>query len=224
MTLQIDTEIRSFRELPGLADRSRKMVLLVRHSYRKSLQEGTLDPGLTEEGWAYAKECGSFLRGLKDVCYGASSRTRTVQTIQALMEGGSLEPGEIREVPGICDTALFEYPEALGESIVDGSLPEKLRQYYFTGKAETVIDLPVFHKKLMDFLMQTEFEKKNVILASHDIIIASLLLPLKIYPFTQSDWCGYIQGILLCQSADGNWTASYVVPDKENRKITRLFI
>lgn len=55
-------------------------------------------------------------------------------------------------------------------------------------------------------------------------ITATLLLPLKVYPFSMDDWCGYVQGAVLTLSADGRWTVAYVVPDKNNRKKYSLFI
>lgn len=222
--IQINHEILSFYDFTAVAERSVKTVLLVRHSYRESLKNGSHDPGLTPEGWEYAKECGALLKGLKDVCYGSSRRQRTLQTIEALREGGELEQGEIRICPEIFDTAIFQKPEDLDITIDNGSLPRLLQSFYMTGKAERMIDLPVYHKKLFSFLTETSFEKKNVILASHDNIVAALLLPLNVYPFQQSDWCGYVQGAALYQSADGDWTIGYIVPDKTKRKKHALFI
>lgn len=222
--LTINKEILSFYDIPALAERSVKTVLLIRHSYRESLQNGSLDPGLTPEGWEYAKESGALLKGLKDVCFGASMRARTVQTIEALIEGGSLEKCDINIYPQISDTVLFEEEDGLGNCINNGTISRLLKDYFMTGKAETMIDLFVCHQRLLTFLTQTEFEKKNVILASHDIVAATLLLPLKVYPFSTEDWCGNVQGAALSLDSNGIWTVAYLVPDKMNRKKQALFI
>lgn len=222
--LKINHDILSFYDIPALAERSRRTVMLIRHSFRESLQNGSLDPGLTPEGLAYAKESGAFLKGLNNVCFGSSKRTRTIQTAEALMEGGSLEKGKIKIYPQITDTVLFESEDGLGNSINNGTISKLLKNYFLTGKADTMIDLSVCHQRLLNFLTETEFEKKNVILASHDIITATLLLPLNVYPFSMDDWCGYVQGAVLTLSADGCWTVAYVVPDKNNRKKYSLFI
>ena len=87
-----------------------------------------------------------------------------------------------------------------------------------------MVELPVYHQRLMEFLTETVFLKKNVILATHDIVAVSVLLPLNVYQFQQSDWCGYIQGAALYQSDNGVWTVSYVVPDKAKRDKQALFI
>ncbi len=222
--IHIHKEILSFSDLPEIAEGASKTVLLVRHSFRQSLQNGSHDPGLTPEGWDYAKECGAYLKGLKEVCFGSSIRKRTIETVQALIEGAGFEPSEITHYPVIYDTALFQTPEDLDITIDKGNIPVLLKQYFTTGQAERMIDLPEYHRRLLEFLTTTEFEKKNVILATHDIVTAALLLPLKVYPFHQDDWCGYVQGAALYQSADGDWTIGYIVPDKTKRKKHALFV
>ena len=87
-----------------------------------------------------------------------------------------------------------------------------------------MIPLPEYHRNLLAFLTTTAFEKKNVILASHDIIVTALLIPLMVYPFHPQDWCGYVQGAALYQSSDGDWTVAYIVPDKSARQNYKLFI
>jgi hypothetical protein len=87
-----------------------------------------------------------------------------------------------------------------------------------------MIDLKDYASGLADFLTQTEFEKKNVILASHDIVLIALLTYFKVYPFREDDWFGYVQGALLSSNSAGQWTISYAVPDKENRKECKLFV
>ena len=222
--LHIHKEILSFSDMPEIAARSEKTVMLIRHSFRESLQNGSHDPGLTAEGREYALQCGTYLRGMKDICFGSSPRKRTVETIQALIDGADFEPSEIKLHSVICDTAQFQTPEDLDITIDSGNIPELLKQYFSTGIAERMIPLPVYHKRLLDFLMTTAFEKKNAILATHDIIIAALLLPLNVYPFRQDDWCGYVQGAVLYQSSDGDWTIGYIVPDKNSRKKCELFV
>ena len=224
--LNVNKKIISFNEIPELAEKASKSVLLVRHSYRESLQGGNLDPGLTREGWDYAVECGRFLKGLKDVCFGASPRKRTFQTVQALIEGGELGPKEstIVPCPRLHDTSLFSPPEMLGVTVADNTLVSLLRKYYATGSAPSMIDLKDYASGLADFLTQTEFEKKNVILASHDIVLIALLTYFKVYAFREDDWFGYVQGAFLFSDSAGQWTIAYAVPDKENRKECKLFV
>ena len=152
-----------------------------------------------------------------------SHSRRWLRTFRARYSG-NLEKREIRIYPEITDDAMFESRNALENAICNGKIPELLHTYFTTGKADTLIDLPVYHKRLLDFLTQTPFEKKNVILATHDIIIAGLLFPLKIYPFSMNDWIGYIQGAALFLSKEDGWTVAYLVPDKEKRKEYALFI
>ena len=222
----VNKEIISFNEIPAIAEKSSKSVLLVRHSYRESLQNGNLDPGLTGEGWDYAVSCGRFLKGLKDVCFGASPRKRTFQTVQALIEGGELGPKEsfIEAYPRLHDTSLFSPPEMLGVTVADNTLVPLLLKYYATGSAPSMIDLKDYASGLADFLTQTEFEKKNVILASHDIVLIAFLTYFKVYTFREDDWFGYVQGALLSSDSAGQWTIAYAVPDKENRKECKLFV
>ena len=52
--LNVNRTIISFREIPDISEAAHKSRLLLRHSYRESLQGGNLDPGLTAEGWDYA--------------------------------------------------------------------------------------------------------------------------------------------------------------------------
>lgn len=224
--INVQKEIISFNEIPAVAAAADKSILLMRHSYRESLQNGNLDPGLTAEGWDFAVECGTFLKGMKEVCFGASPRKRTFQTVQAVIEGGSLgdENSFIAAYPQLHDTAMFVYPESLGIAVDNNTIPQLLKQYYSTGKAPSMIGLKEFACGLADFLLNTEFEKKNVILASHDIIIVSLLSYFKVYTFYENDWCGYLHGAFLYSDKNGQWTICYAVPDKDNRKECRLFV
>lgn len=222
----IHREIISFQDIPAITEKSPKSVLLIRHSYRKSLQNGNPDPELTPEGWDYAVQCGIFLKGMKDVCFGSSPRRRTFQTIEGIIKGGELgnEESIIKPYPCLHDTAMFSPPEELMRTVEDHTLPQLLKTYYTTGKAPSMIDLPVFAENLASFLTTTEFEKKNVILASHDIILIALLTFYKVYPFREDDWCGYVQGAFFYQDQAGKWTIAYAVPDKDDRPKCKLFV
>ena len=223
--IDINKKIVSFKEIPALSENASATILLLRHSYRESLQGG-LDPGLTEEGWAYAVECGKLLKGLKDVCFGASPRKRTFQTVEAIIEGGELpnKGGVIVPFPQLHDTSLFSPPEMLGVSVADNTLSQLLREYFTTGKAPSMIGIKDYAGSLADFLTGTRFEKKNVILATHDIVLIALLSYFRVYPFCEKDWCGYVQGAFLYSDARGQWTICYTVPDKETRKACQLFV
>lgn len=222
----IQREIISFKDIPAITEKSQKSVLLIRHSYRKSLQNGNPDPELTPEGWDYAVQCGSFLKGMKNVCFGSSPRRRTFQTIEGIIKGGELGDANsiIKSYPCLHDTAMFSPPEELMRTVEDHTLPQLLKTYYTTGKAPSMIDLPVFAENLASFLTTTEFEKKNAILASHDIILIALLSFYKVYPFREDDWCGYVQGAFFYQDQAGKWTIAYAVPDKDNRTKCKLFV
>lgn len=223
--IDVNKKIVSFKEIPALSENASATILLLRHSYRESLQGG-LDPGLTEEGWAYAVECGKLLKGLKDVCFGASPRKRTFQTVEAIIEGGELpnKGGVIVPFPQLHDTSLFSPPEMLGVSVADNTLSQLLREYFTTGKAPSMIGIKDYAGSLADFLTGTRFEKKNVILATHDIVLIALLSYFRVYPFCEKDWCGYVQGAFLYSDARGQWTICYTVPDKETRKACQLFV
>ena len=223
--IDVNKKIVSFKEIPALSENASATVLLLRHSYRESLQGG-LDPGLTEEGWAYAVECGKLLKGLKDVCFGASPRKRTFQTVEAIIEGGELpnKGGVIVPFPQLHDTSLFSPPEMLGVSVADNTLSQLLREYFTTGKAPSMIGIKDYAGSLADFLTGTRFEKKNVILATHDIVLIALLSYVRVYPFCEKDWCGYVQGAFLYSDARGQWTICYTVPDKVTRKACQLFV
>lgn len=222
--LKIQKKILSFREIPELAAKSQKAVLMLRHSIRESLNNGTYDPELTKEGFAYALECGSLLAGLEDVCFCASPRKRTIQTAEAVMQGAELGKCDIRTAPEIKDTVIFETPEDLYNSLAGGYAGKLLKEYYSTGKAAGMIDLKDSHAALIRFLTETEFEKKNCILTSHDIIVMTLLAPLEIYPFTLEDWCGYVQGAALFMDEKGKWSIYYTVPDAASREKYALFV
>ena len=222
MKLAVHTEILSFRNMPLLAEKFDRTVLLLRHSMRETLNHG-LDPGLTAEGRNYALQCGKLLSGLADVSFGASPRKRTIETAQALQQGGKLGNSGIAVYTEIQDTALFTRPENLEIAIKSGKVPEILKEYFTTGKAPGTLDLADYSEKLLNFLAGTKFRTRNTILLSHDIICASLLLPQKVYPFKLDDWCGYIQGAALLIT-DGTCHLYYIVPSAENRQKSALFV
>lgn len=222
MKLAVHTEILSFNDMPHLAEQFDRTVLLLRHSMRETLNHG-LDPGLTAEGRNYALQCGKLLSGLADVSFGASPRKRTIETAQALQQGGKLGNSGIAVHTEIQDTALFTRPENLALSLQNGNLPEILEQYFTTGKAPGTLDLADYSEKLLNFLAGTKFRTRNTILLSHDIICASLLLPQKVYPFKLDDWCGYIQGAALLIT-DDTCHLHYIVPSAEERQKSALFV
>ena len=126
MKLAVHTEILSFNDMPHLAEQFDRTVLLLRHSMRETLNHG-LDPGLTAEGRNYALQCGELLSGLADVSFGASPRKRTIETAQALQQGGKLGNSGIAVHTEIQDTALFTRPENLEIAIKSGKVPEILK-------------------------------------------------------------------------------------------------
>lgn len=223
--LNVNREIISFKNIPHIADISKRSVLLLRHSYRESLLNGNYDPGLTAEGREFAEKCGTLLKGLKNVCFGASPRKRTIQTVKAIMKGADLgENNYIAEYMQLHDTAMFSPPENLAIFIENGSLQLLLKEYFATGNAPAMINIKDFCDNLTDFLTADDFAKQNVILSTHDIILIALLSFFKVYPFAQNDWCGYVQGAFLYQDMSEKWTISYTVPDAENRELCKLFV
>ena len=223
--MNIHPEILSFAEIPALAEKSRRSVLLLRHSIRESLVNGNYDPGLTAEGRKYAVDCGKLLTGLNDVSFGASPRRRTIETAQALMEGGNFPASQdIRLCPEIYDHSMFDSPQALEQAIDNGTIPRLFRQYFTTGKAESMIDAELFVEGLLKFLTQSKFATKNTILCTHDIVIVTLLFFSKVRLFTPDDWCGYVQGAALFLDNDNTWRLAYTVPDAANRQPYSLFV
>lgn len=221
--IKANTTIISFKDIPALSAAAVRSVLLVRHSMRESLQNGNYDPGLTPEGHSYAVECGKFLAGWKDVCCGASARKRTFETIQDLLKGANIDGGEIAVVPEIFDTALFRSEAEFNRAIDEGNIQALLRRYYETGEAPGMVDMKLFTDRLISRLTVSA-HKKNQLLASHDIIIVTLLHALNVHTFVPEDWFGYVHGAFLAQESDGSWQIYYAVPDKDNRKKYTLFI
>ncbi|MBQ9501757.1 MAG: histidine phosphatase family protein [Lentisphaeria bacterium] len=224
MALKIEKKILSFGEMPRLAAPSGKTVLLVRHSFRQSLNDGTYDPPLTQEGAEYARSCGAFLAGMGETAFGASPRLRARQTAEELMRGGGFPEEEVRVCPELGDTAMFTRPENLDAALASGNIAGKLRSYYSTGRAPGMKDLDVFSSGLLEFLTGTDFGRKNAILATHDILLVALLSVYGVYPFRLDDWCGYVQGAALFQSPGGGWTMAYAVPDASRREKYALFV
>ncbi len=223
MELQIEKELLSFRDIPALADRSEKSVLLLRHSMRVSLNHGT-DPVLTPEGTAFARQCGTMLAGLSEASFGASPRKRAILTAEALKQEIDPAAGETAVFPEISDTAMFMKPDMLDIALRNSNITDLLREYYTTGNTEGLIARKDFASGLLQFLTSTDFKSRNTILITHDILIVCLLTHLKVYPFEFNDWCGYVQGAALFRSADGVWSVRYAVPDAANRPKTALFV
>ena len=223
MDLRVENKIRSFREIPGLAAGAERSVLLLRHSMRESLTHGT-DPVLTPEGTAFAHRCGRLLAGFRDIGFGASPRKRAVLTAEALKQEISPAPAETAVFPEISDTAMFISPDLLDVALKKHNIPDILQEYFTTGHAEGLIDRKDFASGLLQFLTGTDFQKRNTILISHDILIVCLLTHLKVYPFVMDDWCGYIQGAALFRSAAGIWSICYAVPDAADRPRTAVFV
>jgi broad specificity phosphatase PhoE len=223
MELQIEKKLLSFRDIPTLADRSEKSVLLLRHSMRVSLNHGT-DPVLTPEGTAFARQCGTLLAGLSEAGFGASPRKRAILTAEALKQEIDPAAGETAVFPEISDTAMFVRPDMLDAALRNSNITDLLREYYTMGHTEGLIDRRDFASELLQFLTSTDFKSRNTILITHDILIVCLLTHLKVYPFEFNDWCGYVQGAALFRSADGVWSVRYAVPDAANRPKTALFV
>ena len=220
--INVNKNILSFADAVSIANSCSQSALMIRHSYRESLANGNYDPGLTAEGMAYAVECGKFLKGMKDVCFGSSPRKRTVQTIQGLMQGAEFEEQEIPHHSVLHDTAMFSKPENLGIFIEDGTLGTLLKEYYTTGSAQGFKPAQEYVNSLLE-LLTAEHAKKNLIVSSHDIVAVALLNHFQVYSFVPEDWCGYIQGVFLYRE-NGSWNIAYIVPDKENRPQTTFFV
>jgi len=225
--METESRMITFQEITERAVRSERTVLLLRHSMRESLKNGTSDPPLTPEGLEYARECGGRLAGLPgNTGFGASPRKRTVQTAESLRQGIAAVGGgkEIRLFPEISDTAMFEKPEELEMVLREYDIPALLRQYYSTGKVAGLKELESFADGLARFLTKTDFGCRNMILVTHDILIAALLTARKVRTITLDDWCGYLEGAALFRARDGVWTLGYAVPDLRTRKKASLFI
>ena len=220
--MNINQRIISFSEISEIAASSERTILLVRHSYRESLANGNHDPGLTADGWEYAVECGKLLKEWNSVCFGASSRKRTMETVKGLISGAGFSNEEIVPCPLLHDTAMFSKPENLGIAIENGSIPALLKSYFTTGSAPGMRHIKEFAPALLAFLTN-DFPCPNVLLSTHDIVVVALLSFFQVYEFKQDDWCGYIQGAFLYQQ-NGNWNIAYCVPDKLNRPLTKLFV
>ena len=215
-------EMISFEDAVRLSAVSERSVLLVRHSYRESLVNGNHDPGLTAAGYEYAVECGKFLKGMKNLCFGASSRKRTTETVEALISGAKFTASDIVPCPLLHDTAMFSPPENLGIAIENGTIPSLLKSYFLTGSAPGMRDIRQYAPALLAFLTG-DFPCPNVILSTHDIVVVALLSFFNVWKFTPEDWCGYVQGAFLYRQ-NGSWNIAYCVPDKRNRPQTPLFV
>ena len=227
MKINAEQNIFSYRSAAERAARSDRTVLLLRHSMRVSLKNGTSDPPLTPEGAEYAKNCAAPLAALgPDTGFGASPRIRGIQTAEAIRLGigKEVENKAVRTVEEISDTAMFDYPGRLDDALKNSDIPALLRQYYSTGRCPGMKDLEPFGTGLAGFLTETDFGCRNTILISHDIVIVALMSVLKAHVFQPDDWCGYLEGAALFRSPDGDWTIGYVVPDLRTKKKMSLFI
>ena len=224
--MNVDQKTFSFRDVAERAARSGRTVLLLRHSMRESLKNGTSDPPLTPEGVEYARSCAGSLAALGHAGFGASPRIRGIQTAEALRKGmgKGVENETVRAVEEISDTAMFEYPERLDEALKGSDIPALLREYFSTGRCPGMKDMEPFAAGLARFLTETDFGCRNTILISHDIVIVALMSVLKAHVFTADDWCGYLEGAALFRSHDGKWSIGYVVPDLRTKKKMSLFI
>lgn len=224
MDITVCKTILPFREICSRAEKAQKSVILLRHSYRQSFGTGTMEPELTGKGVEYARYCGRLLAGMPDVSFGASPRLRCIQTARALMAGGNYPDSEIRQHPELRDTVIFRSPENLDQSIADNSIGKVVQDYFNLGHAEGTLHLQDAHTSLLTFLTRHASGSRNTILVTHDIVAATLMMPLDIYPFHPDDWCGYVQGAVLFCSSDGGWSISYTVPEIENREPVRFFV
>lgn len=220
--ININQNILSFEEIAAIAEQSEQTALLLRHSYRESLVNGNHDPSLTAAGWEYAAECGKLLKGLHNVCFGASPRKRTSETIEAIIKGGGFPASTVAPYPILHDTAMFTAPENLAAAIEGGNIPALLKEYFSTGRAPGMKHIKDFVPELLAFLTG-HFPCPNVIMSTHDIVVVALLSFLNVYTFTPNDWCGYVQGAFLYKE-NGLWTITYTVPDLTRRLPCPLFV
>lgn len=222
--MEIIRKVLSFPETVELSKKAVKSVWMLRHSMRRSLTEGTLDPGLTDEGRSYAQYCGTLLSGLDDVSFGSSGRLRCIETVKAIAAGGNYDASIVKSYPVILDYTLFTSEDALGRAINENRIPALIKQYYSTGNAPDMVPLAEYSARLLAFLTETDFAAKNTILSSHDIIVVSLLLSHKVYPFVPDDWCGYVHGAVLFLQENGTWQLAYTAPEGDKRRRAAIFV
>ena len=213
-----------FGNIPPLADRAVRTVLMVRHSIRESLRAASVDPALTQEGEELALRCGRLLAGLGDVSFGASPRRRTRDTARCLMEGGGFPAREILDCPEIGDLTIFSRPVDFEAMLRTHNTENVMREYYSTGRADGLKDMRPFAAQILRFLTETTFRSPRMVFVSHDVLAMAVLAALGVRTFTVDDWCGYLHGILLTQDRSGVWTAAYALPDYDDGKKYRLFV
>lgn len=138
MKMQIQKKILSFHEIPLLAEKAGKTVLLLRHSVRESIAarapEDSAAVHLTPDGIALAFQCGQLLAPLKKASFWASPAMRTRETAEQLQTGGSFAREPVRECKEISDIILFENLETPRRLLLENRAPEALRKYYETGE------------------------------------------------------------------------------------------
>ena len=211
--------------IPAIADRSARTVLMVRHSIRESLRAGSVDPDLTPEGAELAMRCGRLLTGLGgDVMFGASPRTRTRHTALRMMRGGGFPRQEVRDCPELGDLTIFSRPVNFEAMLRTRNTELVMREYFSTGRAEGLKDMRPFAAELLAFLTETPFPASRAVFVSHDVLAMSILSALGVRTFSLDDWCGYLHGLLLTQGRGGAWTAAYAVPDFDAGRKHRLFV
>ncbi len=214
-----------FGNIPAIADDSDRTVLVIRHSIRESLRAGSVDPDLTPEGAELAVQCGRLLSGLgDDVMFGASPRTRTRKTALRMMEGGGFPRQEVRDCPELGDLTIFSQPVNFEAMLRTRNTEIVMREYFSTGHAEGLKDMHSFAGELLKFLTETPFPAPRAVFVSHDVLAMTILSALGVRKFTIDDWCGYLHGVLLTRSREGEWTAAYAVPDYDAGKRHRLFV
>lgn len=213
-----------FGDIAAIARGSVRTVLMVRHSIRESLRAGSVDPALTPEGKALARRCGQLLSGLGDVSFGASPRQRTRETARCLLEGGKFGKRDVRDFPEIGDLTIFSRPVDFEAMLRTHNTELVMRDYFASGHANGLKDMPLFAGQLLNFLTGTRFGSPCTVLVSHDVLAMAILSALGVRTFTLDDWCGYLHGVLLAQDEKGGWTAAYAVPDYDAGKKYSLFV
>ena len=230
MKVHIIPETLSFSQIPVLAEKSSRTVLLARHSIRESLvgrkPEESTGLRLTPEGEKLAMDCGRILQAMaKEAFFMASPTVRTRQTAQKIIEGGNFIHKEVKDCQDISDTVLFYDPAIPFRAVQENRAHLLLDEYFRTGNAPGFLSLEYAARKLFHFLTETNFPSSQTILITHDVLIVTLLSGFKVYPFTLEDWCGYLQGAVLFKDAEnGQWSMAYAVPDLSKREKFKLFI
>ena len=223
-SIRINPSSVLFGDIPALAEKSARTVLMVRHSIRESLRALSIDPILTPEGQELARRCGKLLSGLGDASFGASPRKRTRDTARCLIEGGGFPARDIRDCPEIGDMTIFQHEVDFEAMLRTHNTENVMREYYSTGHAEGLKDMRPFGTQILEFLTADVFGTPCSVFVSHDVLAMAALSALGVRSFSNDDWCGFLHGILLTQDANSVWTAAYTLPDFDAGKKFRLFV